>query len=295
MFPTAPFGSAATIFNAFRYMVKSATSCFFRRKRERPATTLRGLCVTAYDFMARTCGQRLDREQRRALSCLLDLGALINDHFDQHHFCKRSYRKLRKDIAANQNACAVYRVYFRELCRTERSRPRPWPSYHASIPEEVANYRERVVRLSLSALATIAFGRPNADDNVRERGFSAEDACIHFLFPLVMLIQICDDILDWRKDWHAGLPTFVTAELLRNAGQANGNGTNSWPAPTSVERMAATYLAAAPRWRCTFWPLASCTYAAFFIIKLLSSLFLRVRAGREAIERAGFGALQVGP
>jgi hypothetical protein len=275
--------------------VRSVASCLFRRGRERPGTALRSLCVAAFDFTARACGHQLDSQRRQALSCLLDLGALINDHFDQHRFCKLTYRKLRKEIAANKRARAVYRVYFRELRQAERNRPRFWLSSREGTAREIADYREKVVRLSLSALASIAFGRPTAADGDRGQGAAVEEACLPQFFALVMLIQICDDILDWRKDWRAGLPTLVTAELLREAAQAEKDRADSWQTPANVERMAAAYLLAASRWRCVFWPIASCTYAAFLIARLLSALILRSRAGREAIGNARLGGLHVSP
>jgi hypothetical protein len=198
------------------------------------------LCVAAFDFAAPTEGHRLDREKRRALSCLLDLGALINDHFDQHRFCKRSYRGLRKQLAANGTARNAYRAYFRQLRQAERSRPRLRFPRREGILKNVADYRENVARLSLSALAAIAFDRP-----------CTLTGCPH-LFALVMLIQICDDILDWRKDWSAGLPTFVTAELLLEAGQRKEDGAEFRQARKNITTAAAAYLAASPRRRCAF-------------------------------------------
>jgi hypothetical protein len=237
------------------------------------------LCVAAFDFAARTEGHRLDREKRRALSCLLDLGALINDHFDQHRFCKRSYRGLRKQLAANETARNAYRAYFRQLRQAERSRLRLRFPCREDILKNVADYRENVVRLSLSALAAIAFDRP-----------CTLNSCPH-LFALVMLIQICDDLLDWRKDWRAGLPTFVTAELLLEAGQRKEDGAESRQARKNIKTAAAAYLAASPRRRCAFWPLVSCTHAAFFMVKLLCGLVPRAHLQQEAMSKAGLRGL----
>ena len=120
----SPIGLSNMILNTFFRAVGSVVSGFCRRRRDRPGTSLRTLCVAAFDFTARADGQRLGPEKRRALNSLLDLGALINDHFDEHRFCKCSYRRLRRQLAADKIARAVYRVYFRRLRRVERNRPR---------------------------------------------------------------------------------------------------------------------------------------------------------------------------
>jgi len=276
-------------------MAKSAASCFFWHRRERPGTTLRTLCVVAFDFMARAGGQRLGREERRTLSCLLDLGALINDHFDQHQFSKCTYRKLRKRLAVNESVRAIYRAYFSELRRAERNRPRLRLSCRKGILKETADYRETVVRISLAALAAIAFGQPNGGNVDGARNSPAKETCSPHLFALAMLIQICDDLLDWRRDWRAGLPTFATAELLRCAGQADDGGADFRRVHANVERAAATYLAAPPRQECTFWPFVPCAYAAFLLVKLLSSLVLRGCVKQEATGKTGLGVIDLSP
>jgi hypothetical protein len=283
------------VLGAFFNVIGSAASCLLRHKRERPRTLLRTLCVVAFDFMARAGGQRLTPEKRRVLSCLLDLGALINDHFDQHRFCKGSYRKLRKRLSANETVRAAYRGYFRELRRAERNRPRLWLACRDDILKESAEYREKVVRISLSALAAIAFGQPNGDDMQDRQTSPAKDAYLLQVFALVMLIQICDDLYDWRRDWRAGLPTFATAELWRCAERGEGGGADLWRVRTRIKTAAATYLAAASKRQSAFWPFVPCAYAAFLLVKMLGNLALRGRVKREATDNAGLGVLRASP
>lgn len=290
-----PFASIIMVLDTFLHVIRSVVSSFSWHRPERPATPLRTLCVVAFDFMARTGGQRLRREERTALSCLLDLGALINDHFDQHRFRKCSYRKLRKQLAANETVRSVYRGYFRDLRQAERNRPRLWLPRREGIRKEAADYRETVVRISLSALAAIAFGQPNGGTGDDSRNSRGKGARLSQLFPLVMLIQICDDLLDWRTDWRAGLPTFATAELLECAGQGKGRGTDFGRVRANVATAAATYLAAASERKCAFWPFAPCVYAVFLLVKVLGNLALRGRAKQEAIGKAGLGVLQASP
>jgi hypothetical protein len=255
----------ATFFRA----AASVLSGFCRPRREQPGTPLRTLCVAAFDFAARVDGQRLGPEKRRALSSVLDLGALINDHFDEHRFCKCSYRRLRSQLAGDETARAVYRDYFRRLRRIERHRPRVRLPCRANILKEVAGYREDVVRLSLAALAAIALGQPSRGDLDGTRPLAAKHACLPQLFALVMLLQISDDLLDWRNDWRARLPGFVTATLLQCQEPVDGRGAELGSLRTNIDAAATTYLAAMPKRNGPWWPFALCTYAAFLLVKLL--------------------------
>jgi hypothetical protein len=151
------------ILDTFLHVFRSLASCCYWHREELPRTALRLLCIVAFDFMSRKAGRRLGREERRALSCLLDLGALINDHFDQHRFCKCSYRKLRKQLSADKTVSAVYNAYFRDLRQAERNRPRLWLLSREKILKEAVDYRETIVRISLSAMAAIAFGQPKGN------------------------------------------------------------------------------------------------------------------------------------
>jgi hypothetical protein len=230
--------------------------------------------------MARVDGRRLGQEKRKALSCFLDLGALINDYLDQHRFCKSSYRKLRKQLANDETVRTVYRSYFRELRHAERNRPRLGLSCREEILKETANYRETVVRISLSALAAITFDQTNGDILADHSTSQVKEARFSHLFALVMLIQICDDLLDWRRDWRADLPTFATAELFRCKKQAEGD-IDFGCVRANVETAAATYLATATKQRRTFWPFVPCIYAVFLLVKLFSNLLLRGRMKRK--------------
>jgi hypothetical protein len=205
-------------------MVNRLVASLLRFGQDRPATPLRSLCVAALDYIARTDGQQLDRKKRMSLNCVMNLGALMNDHFDQHDFSKRDYRKLRKQLAADETARAVYRVYFRKLRQMERNRPRLETPGRENLANEVAGYRENVVRLSLSALAAIALPKPEGADRLGSQAFYREEGYIQHLFTLVMLIQICDDLLDWRRDWRTGLPTYVTAQLPGEAEPGGAGG-----------------------------------------------------------------------
>ena len=261
-------------FSAAGNATASAASCLFRQSRERPGTVLRCFCVAAFDFAARAGGRPLDREKRRALGCLLDFGAAHQRPF-------RPAPILQAHVPQTPAATNGRRRFAGRLSRI-------LPSGAASRAESAATFGPRepfagsrrlsrkVVRLSLAALAAIAFGRTEIVDGVLPAS----------LFALVMLIQICDDLLDWRKDLRAGLPTFVTAAVMQDAGQAEENG-RPWQAPRQIETVAAAYLSACSK-QSGFSPLVPCSYAAFLFVKLLCRIMLRTGVSIFSFPRSAW-------
>lgn len=282
-----------SFFTAAGQAAASLACSLFRRGRERPGTLLRCLCVATFDFAARAEGRSLDREKREALGCLLDLGALVNDHFDQGQIRKNAYRELRRRLAVDVGSRAVFREYFRRVRQTERNRPKLRIAYSENLFEEVVRYREQVVRLSLSALTAIAFGRPEAADGDWGRHFPDAGACPANLFAFVMLIQICDDLWDWREDLEAGLPTFVTAAILLNANQTEEYGRENWRASERLEIAAAKYRNANSKQR-GFDPLDTCRHAAFLFVKLLCRIVLRIGASSVFVPARSMGMSEIG-
>lgn len=168
---------------------------FFAR---RPRTPLRVLCIGAFDYAARLEGHRLDWSRRKALACACDFGALRNDFYDQRKLNPGMYRQLRRSIAqlAPQT---VTRRYIHELRRAERGRPIFRPGGFEE-PEAVVEYRNRVLSVSLGWLQAISRR-------------SLQPAMFEALLALVALVQLVDDLLDWKDDWASRRPTYVTAFL----------------------------------------------------------------------------------
>lgn len=162
----------------------------------------------------------------------------------------------------------MYLAYFRELRRVERTRPQlRFPCQPGLLPR-VAAYREEVVRLSLAALAAIAPARPKRGGFHDLRQATAEAPCLPYLFPLVMLLQICDDLIDWRRDWRDRLPSFATAALLQSGRRGESRAT-ALQVRGEIDRMAAAYLAAIPKKKSVYWPFALCSYAVLLLVKPL--------------------------
>lgn len=181
-----------------RLAAASVASCAPMLLVSRPETSLRVLCIGAFEYAARLQGRRLHRESRRALARACDLGALRNDYYDQHRLDREACRELRRHLRCRTYEAATLR-YTLALRETERSRPRPVCGRFPE-PVPVVEYRNRVLATSLAWLDAIS-GRPLSPHQFRA------------LLALVGLIQLVDDLLDWKDDWACRRPTYVTAFL----------------------------------------------------------------------------------
>jgi hypothetical protein len=64
------------------------------------------------------------------------------------------------------------------------------------------------VRLSLATITAIALNAECLDEGIRATYCESDVAA---LFRMAMQCQIMDDVIDYRKDLSAGLPSFLTA------------------------------------------------------------------------------------
>lgn len=187
--------------DVLRYAGMATTSvaiCLPMLLRGRPRTPLRVLCIGAFEYLSRLKGCRLDSAGRMALACACDFGALRNDFYDQRELDSRFYRELRMSLQ-----CLAPRTetvhYIRELRRIERGRPSFGPGGFCE-PGAVVEYRNRVLEVSLRWLQGIS------RQSLEPRQFDA-------LVALVALVQLVDDLVDWKDDWASRRPTYVTAFL----------------------------------------------------------------------------------
>lgn len=194
----------AAIRSAAASLMRSLPLFFARR----PGTPLRVLCVAAFDAVCRLrCGHRLSDAVIQQLVAILDYGAAVNDFFDRSGFSHEEYRATLRLLDDTGMRCIAreYRSCLRDL---EQSRPVPWGD--TSNFEQIRQYRESVVCISLNTLAAVAF--QNQPQTVGNRtGCSDQD--IEVLFRLVMLCQIIDDVRDFATDTERRLPSFLTAQM----------------------------------------------------------------------------------
>ena len=173
--------------------------------RATPRTPLRVLCIIALDTVH--ClhhGRPLPRRRRTQLAAFLDFQACTNAFWDRKDLSVPEYRALQEQLerAGLGMWIAEYLTRLREL---ETRRP--------SIDDlqrfdDVRSYREAVARLSLATIAAIALDEDCLDEGIRA---THRDPNVAALFRMAMQCQIIDDVIDYKNDLSAGLPSFLTA------------------------------------------------------------------------------------
>ncbi|MBC7967637.1 MAG: hypothetical protein H7Z17_17115 [Fuerstia sp.] len=172
----------------------------------RPRSPLRVLCIMAFDTLHRCrTSKRLPTGRLRLLAVCLDFEAAANAALDGKESCGDEFRTTRR-VLEDAGMFASVTEYMSRLRELETNRPSPGGDDGQF--EKVMSYREAVVRLSLSMVATTAFGLQSIEDEFRATQSSDE---LHLLFRIAMQCQIIDDVLDYSNDASAGLPSFLTA------------------------------------------------------------------------------------
>jgi hypothetical protein len=166
----------------------------------RPKTPLRVLCVATFDYLARLRGRTLGRTRRVAIAHACDFGSLCDAYYDEQKLDMNEYRSLRRALRATAPEPATIR-YMRELRKAERGRPTLAAGTHG-VPEAVLEYRAVVIEKSLRWMHEIADLPP-------------DDVTFQSLLNLVCLMQLADDLLDWKDDLATQCPGYVTALLLQ--------------------------------------------------------------------------------
>ena len=174
--------------------------------RATPKTPLRVLCVIALDTVhVLRHGRPLPRSRRKQLAAFLDLQACANAVWDGKNLCASEYRALRQQLerVGLGEWIAEYLIRLREL-----ETRRPAIGGDSQRFNNVRSYREAVARLALGAVTAIALNAERLDKGIQATYCDADVAA---LFRMAMQCQIMDDVIDYRKDLSAGLPSFLTA------------------------------------------------------------------------------------
>ena len=171
-----------------------------------PRTPLRVLCIVALDTIQMLRGwPPLSRRRRNDLAAFLDFQACTNMVWDRKPFCAIAYAELQRQLEKAGLGRWVTE-YLHRLGALETRRPSPGGDVHRCA--EVRSYREAVARLSLATIAAIATNAAGIDEGIEA---TYRDRDIAILLRLAMQCQIVDDVIDYRTDLRAGLPTFLTA------------------------------------------------------------------------------------
>ena len=171
-----------------------------------PKTPLRVLCVMALDTLhLLRHSQPMPRARLRQVAMLLDFEACTNAEWDQKGLCRIEYQSLRLQLE-QAGLGSLIDDYLTRLGYVENRRP----CIGGAQPQfdEVRAYREAVARLSLAPPVAIALDVASLEAAMRA---TEVDADVASLFRIAMLCQIIDDVMDYREDRAAGLPSFLTA------------------------------------------------------------------------------------
>ena len=165
----------------------------------RPGTPLRVLGIAVFEYLARLQGRTLGSDRRLAIAQACDLGSLRDNYYDHQRLNVAEYRSLRSQLrnAVSQPGSSYY---LRQLRQAERSRPILLAGF-SGIGSAVAAYRTRVLDLMLQWMQTISSVR-------------VEPVKYQSILSVLCLMQLADDVLDWRDDDMARRPSYVTAVLL---------------------------------------------------------------------------------
>jgi hypothetical protein len=174
--------------------------------RATPRTPLRALCVIALDTVhVLRNGRPLSRSRIQQLAAFLDFQACTNAVWDGKDLCASEYRALRQQLEST--GLGVWMTeYLRRVGELETQRPSIGGDRQRF--DDVRSYREAVVRLSLATITAIALNAERLDEGIRATYCDRDVAA---LFRMAMQCQIIDDVIDYRQDLSAGLPSFLTA------------------------------------------------------------------------------------
>ena len=149
--------------------------------------------------------QPLPRQRTRALAMFLDFQGCANAAWDRKDLCDAEYRAIRQRLEkAGLGLCIE--AYLNRLRALEGRRPAIGGDRRRV--HEVRAYREAVARLSIATAAAIALSAECGEEEIRA---AHGDRDVDTLFRILMQCQIVDDVMDYREDLSAGLPSFLTA------------------------------------------------------------------------------------
>ena len=165
----------------------------------RPRTPLRVFCIAAFEYLARLRGGTLGRRRRLAIAHACDFGSVRDEYYDQQKLDLTEYRSLRSALRRMVPEAATFR-YIQQLRKAERDRP-VLSATTPGVASATIGYRTSVINLSLRWLQVIS-------------GLAVERVKFHSIVSLVCLMQLADDLLDWKDDQAGRRPSYVTAFLL---------------------------------------------------------------------------------
>jgi hypothetical protein len=171
-----------------------------------PGTPLRVLCIIALDTVhVIRHGRPLPRRRCKELAMFLDFQAATNAVWDGKGVRAPEHRALRQGL--ERAGLGVWITDYLSRVRELELR-RPAVGGDVTRFDDVREYREAVVRLSLGTIAAVALNVESPGEGTRATYCDRDVAA---MFRMAMQCQIIDDVVDYGKDVSLGLPSFLTA------------------------------------------------------------------------------------
>jgi hypothetical protein len=174
--------------------------------RTAPRTPLRALGIIALDTIhVVRRSQPLPRTTISKMAMFLDFEGCSNAAWDRKNLCEAEYQAIRQRLEQAGLGWSIEK-YLARLRHLEERRPLIGGDHRRF--DEVRLYREAVARLSLATVTALALNAEDLDEAIRA---THGDSDVETLYRIAMQCQIIDDVLDYREDVAAGLPSFLTA------------------------------------------------------------------------------------
>lgn len=174
--------------------------------RAAPKTPLRVLAIVALDTVhVRRTSRPLPRKKLGELALVLDFQADTNAAWDLKARCRDEHlatlQRLERDGLGRYLG-----EYLGRLRALEGGRPPVGGDRRNYDAARV--YREEVARLSLATVTAVALDAHCVEDAIRA---TRSDGDLDTLWRMAVLCQVIDDVVDYRADLSAGLPSFLTS------------------------------------------------------------------------------------
>jgi hypothetical protein len=174
--------------------------------RAAPGTPLRVLAIMALDTVHTLRHARpIPKERIGQLASFLDFQACTNAAWDRKDLCHAEYETIERRLEL-AGLSSHMDGYLTALGNIESRRPPTGGDRRAF--DEVRQYREGVVRISLAAVVAVAFDTASLEDAILEID---RDANLDALCLIALQCQVVDDLLDYARDLAGRLPSFLTA------------------------------------------------------------------------------------
>jgi len=203
-------------------LVTATKAVIGNRETMRNKGKFKGMSLAALEYTAKKFDLQVSGDYKTVAGQVIDLGVMINDHYDVNTLPVEPYQKIRRQINKNPFVIEQFNKYFQVIRSLERGRPEPGDT------KRCIDYREKMNLISLGVNCAVAFNFPIEELVTLEPGGGVsplESAPKWFmaLYQTVMALQVADDMVGYKGDSMFRRPSYFTAY-----GDMSESETNDW-------------------------------------------------------------------